>query len=61
MLANTDIRATAKDKGVRLWEIAEYLKVSDPTMIGKLRRELSANEKKRMFTIIDEIAAAKQS
>ncbi|MGN0502661.1 MAG: hypothetical protein ACI4HN_07020 [Ruminococcus sp.] len=61
MLANTDIRATAKDKGVRLWEIAEYLKVSDPTMTRKLRRELSANEKKRMFTIIDEIASAKQS
>ena len=28
MLANSDIRSTAKTKGVRLWEIAEFLKVS---------------------------------
>lgn len=60
MLANTDIRETAKKRGVRLWEIAEYLDVSDPTMTRKLRRELSANEKQRILGIIDEIAAAKK-
>lgn len=60
MLANTDIRETAKKKDVRLWEIAEYLNVSDPTMTRKLRRELPTNEKQRILAIIDEIAAAKQ-
>ena len=60
MLANTDVRETAKKKDVRLWEIAEYLNVSDPTMTRKLRRELPDNEKQRILAIIDEIAAAKQ-
>ena len=57
MLANADIRSTAKTKGVRLWEIAEFLKVSDPTMTRMLRRELPNEEKQRFFSIIDEIAS----
>ena len=57
MLANSDIRSTAKTKGVRLWEIAEFLKVSDPTMTRMLRRELPNEEKQRFFSIIDEIAS----
>ena len=47
MLANTDIRETAKEKGVRLWEIAEFLRISDPTMTRKLRRELSETEREK--------------
>lgn len=57
LLANTDIRATAKAKNVRLWEVAEYLKISDPTMTRKLRKELPDTEKQRIFKIIDNIAA----
>ncbi len=49
MLANADIRSTAKTKGVRLWEIAEFLKVSDPTMTRMLRRELPNEEKQRFL------------
>jgi len=61
MLANTDIRTVSKEKNVRLWEIAEYLKISDPTMTRKLRRELPDTEKQRIFAIIDEIAAQKEN
>ena len=64
MLANADIRSTAKTKGVRLWEIAEFLKeiaeflnVSDPTMTRMLRRELPNEEKQRFLSIIEEIAS----
>ena len=57
MLANSDIRSTAKTKGVRLWEIAEFLKVSDPTMTQMLRRELPNEEKQRFLSIIEEIAS----
>ena len=57
MLANSDIRSTAKTKGVRLWEIAEFLKVSDPTMTRMLRRELPYEEKQRFLSIIEEIAS----
>ena len=61
MLANTDVRTTAKENGVRLWEIAEHLKISDPTMTRKLRKELPDSEKQEIFKIIDELAAEKQA
>ncbi|MDE7389367.1 MAG: hypothetical protein K2M82_00250 [Lachnospiraceae bacterium] len=61
MLANTDIRTMAKEKGVRIWEVAEIMKISDPTMTRKLRKELPDTEKQRIFTIIDEIAAEKEN
>ncbi len=61
MLANTDIRKTAKEKGVRLWEIAEHLRISDPTMTRKLRRELSEIEKEYFLNLIDEISAKKEN
>lgn len=61
MLANTDVRTTAKENGVRFWEIAEYLKISEPTMTRKLRRELPEAEKQEIFKIIDELAAEKQA
>ena len=57
MLANSDIRSTAKTKGVRLWETAEFLNVSDPTMTRMLRRELPNEEKQRFLSIIEEIAS----
>lgn len=61
MLANKDVRTIAKEKGVRLWEVAEYLKISEPTMTRKLRRELPDSEKQEIFKIIDELAAKKQA
>ena len=57
---NLELRTKARRNGVRLWEIAEYLNVSDPTMTRKLRRELPATEKQRILAIIDEIATAKK-
>ena len=61
MLAKTDIRTTAKEKKVRVWEVAEYLKISEPTMTRKLRRELPDSEKQEIFKIIDELAEVKQA
>ena len=59
MLENQDIRNTAKEKGVNLWEIAEYLKISDPTMTRRLRRELPQSKKNHILEIIDTIAQQK--
>lgn len=59
MLENQDIRNTAKEKGVNLWEIAEYLKISDPTMTRRLRRELPQSKKNHILEIIDTIAQRK--
>lgn len=61
MLNNTDIRTAAKSSNVRLWELAERLHISEPTITRLLRRELPAAEKARIFSLIDEIAAEKQN
>ena len=61
MLSNQDLRATAKSKNVRLWEIADKLNISEPTMTRKLRRELTSDEKRHIFALIDEIAAEKKN
>lgn len=42
---NTDIRKYAKTHGVRLWQIADELGISEITMSRKLRYELSEDEK----------------
>lgn len=59
MLANAETRAEAKNKGVFLWEIADKLCVSEPTITRKLRRELPDEEKQKIFAVIDEIAKEK--
>lgn len=61
MTANQDIRTAAKQNGVFLWEIADKLNVTDGNFSRKLRRELPAEEKRRIFSLIDEIAAQKQN
>lgn len=55
-MANQDIRQYAKKAGVRLWEVAEFLGISDPTMTRKLRNELPETEKAKLFEIIDKLA-----
>ena len=60
-LNNSDLRQIAKNKGVALWEIADKLQISEPTMTRKLRRELPPEEKAQIFAIIDEISAEKKS
>lgn len=55
--ANEYIRNTARAKGVRLWEVAARLPLSDANFSRKLRRELPDEERERILRIIDEIAA----
>ena len=54
-MQNQAIRTTAKEKCVKLWEIAEALEISEPTMTRKLRHELPEAEKTKILAIIDEI------
>lgn len=61
MLANTDIRKAAKEKGVRFWEVANATDISEPTMTRKMRVELPTEEKQRILSIIDELAAEKEN
>ena len=51
-LYNVDVRRTAAGNGVRLWQIADALGISDCSLSRKLRKELSAEEKATVFAII---------
>lgn len=55
-MANQGIRSYAKQKGVKLWQIAAVKGVSEPTITRLLRCELSETEKEEIKRIIDEIA-----
>ncbi len=58
-MANNEIRLEAKRKKVTLWQVADRLGISEPTMTRKLRKELDGAEKARILSIIDEIASEK--
>lgn len=58
---NKDIRKAAKEAGVRLWEIAAKLGVTEPTFTRKMRHELSRCQKDRMINIINQISDEKKA
>ena len=54
MKANKDIRDVVEEKGFYLWELAEALGLSsDSALSRKLRRELSNEQKKRIYETLD--------
>ena len=55
-MKNQDVRRTAAGAGVKLWQIAEALGIADCSLSRKLRRELPAEEKEKIFEIIRELA-----
>ena len=55
-MENILIRRTAAAAGVRLWQIAEKLGMSDASFSRKLRLELPEGEQKKIFAIIETIA-----
>jgi len=52
---NIDIRTAAKDSGVYLWEIAEKLGVSEPTLNRYLRKEMHDSQKAKFYSAIEQI------
>lgn len=57
---NEHIKSHAKDRGVKLWEVAYRYGITDATFSRKLRRELSTEEQKKILKIIDELAKEKE-
>ena len=56
MLKNTDVRARAKEQGVKLYEVAAYMGKSQAYLTRKLYFELDKAEKEELLTSIDEVA-----
>lgn len=59
-MQNKEIRDTAKQSGVRLWEVAAAYGINDGNFSRKLRTELPQEEKERMLAIIARLAREKQ-
>ena len=59
--ANAEIRKTAQEMGVRLWEIAEKMGRSYSWITQKIRIELSEKEKNEMLAVIDAIAKEREN
>lgn len=59
MKPNQDVRNYAKDHAVMLWEIADYLQISEPTMTRRMRREFSESERESCYQAIENIAFCK--
>jgi len=52
---NEDIKLAAGGAGVRLWQIAERLSITDSSFSRKLRRELASEERGKILAIIREL------
>lgn len=55
-MQNVEIRRTAAGAGVRLWQIAEAMGMTDSQFSRKLRREFSQEDKEKAFSIIRELS-----
>lgn len=58
-MTNIEIRCSAKENGVRLWEIAEALQIQDSALSRKLRKELPEEERTKILGIIAQLAEEK--
>lgn len=53
---NKEIREAARAAGVRLWQIADDMSVSEATLIRKLLHELPEAKKQEVLSIIKRIS-----
>jgi len=58
---NKDVRVAAKDAGVRLYELAHEVGITDGNLSRRLRWELSETEKADLIEKIKTIAVRKEA
>lgn len=58
-VSNSEIREAARTAGVKLWEIAEKMGVTDANFSRKLRREFPDDERNEVLRIIQDISTNK--
>lgn len=55
-MSNQDIRRTAASAGIKLWEIADKLGITDGNFSRKLRKEMSEADKKHIMQLIRDMS-----
>ena len=54
---NLDLKVFAMEHGVRLWKVARFLDISEPTMFRKLRKPFTPEEQERFKNAVLAIAS----
>lgn len=60
-MENKEIRELAQRKKVRHWQIADYIGISDGTLVKWLRHELPEERAQKIMEAIDAIASTKEA
>ncbi len=55
-MTGTEIKRIIKEKGVKIWQVAEKFGVADTTFSKYLRKEFSEEDSNRILNIINELA-----
>ena len=55
-MKNKEIKEAAKRAGVKLWQIADALGMTDGNFSRKLRHELSDGQKEKVYAIIAKLS-----
>lgn len=58
-MENMDIRELLQKSGIRMWELADQMKISEPTMTRLFRRKLSGVKRERVLKAIEELQKAR--
>lgn len=58
-MANDSIRNRAKEAGVKLWEVADFFRMTDSTFSRQMRRELPEDKQQHILKAIDRISEIK--
>ncbi len=59
-LKNLDIKKKLKEKGIYQYELADAMGISEFTLVKRLRKELSPEEKEQIIVIINEITKERE-
>ncbi|MBQ3355671.1 MAG: hypothetical protein IJG45_00965 [Oscillospiraceae bacterium] len=59
-MKNRDIRLAIAGAGLKLWEIAAALGITDSYFSRKLRKEFSPEEKARVLKIVEELKGSEE-
>lgn len=60
MKANLKVRDAAKAAGVKHWEIANYMGISEPTLVRWLRTPMPVDREEKVLHAIAELVQIKQ-
>lgn len=56
-MKNKEIREAARQAGVKLWQIADALGMTDGNFSRKLRHELTEGQKEKVYAIIAKLSS----